>query len=87
MAERRSEVGISNREAPDEEARERHENPVRVEGEAADQGQEPQDAPAVQSSNKSGVRATAQKDDSARHTERTAPSSSKVQGAFGKESH
>jgi hypothetical protein len=40
----------------------------------------------VQSTTKSGIRATAQKGASTRHTEQTAPSAAKVQGAFGKES-
>jgi hypothetical protein len=86
MAEPRSKVGISNREAPEEEARERRENPPQFEGEAANPGD---DTPATnegQSSTKIGTKASAEKQDSTRHTEQTAPAASKVQGAFGKES-
>jgi hypothetical protein len=86
MAEPRSKVGISNREAPEEEARERQQNPPRLEGEAA---MPQEDAPAtndLQSSTKSGTKASAQKRATTRHTEQTAPAAAKVQGAFGKES-
>jgi hypothetical protein len=86
MAEWQSGVGISNREAPEEEARGRREHPTQVEGEAAEPKQ---DAPPIvdgQSSNKSGTKASAQKNATTRHTENTAPASAKVQGAFGKES-
>ena len=83
MAERQRGVGISNREAPDEEARERQEHPARHEEEAGET--EPQ-VPDGQSSTKSGAKASAQKKASTRHTEDTAPAAAKVQGAFGKES-
>jgi hypothetical protein len=85
MAEPRSRVGISNREAPEEEARERQANPPELEG---SETQPQDDRPAThdwQSSTKSGTKASAQKRDTARHTEDTAPAAAKVQGAFGKE--
>jgi len=85
MVEPRAKVGISNREAPEEEARGRQQNPPELDGEAP----MPQDAPAtrnLQSSTKSGTKASAQKRDTTRHTEQTAPAAAKVQGAFGKES-
>ena len=85
MAKRDSGVGISNRETAEDEARGRQAHPPEVEGEA----QPDQDAPErsdVQSSTKSGIRASAQKDATTRHTENTAPAANKVQGAFGKES-
>jgi hypothetical protein len=85
MAERRSEVGISNRETPEEEFRSRRDHPTLVEGEAAEPAQEPH-TDEGQTSTKSGTKASAQKEHSTRHIERTAPSASKVQGAFGKES-
>ena len=85
MAERRSEVGISNREAPEEEARERRNLPPQVEGEAAAPDDHEAVNPDSQTSSKSGTKASAQKSDSTRHTDGTAPASSKVQGAFGKE--
>jgi hypothetical protein len=85
MAERQFEVGISNREAPEEEARERRQHPTQVEGEGGSEQDEPQIA-GGQSSSKSGTKASAQKNAGTRHTENTAPASAKVQGAFGKES-
>jgi hypothetical protein len=87
MAERRSGVGISNREPPEEEARERRQHPAQVEPEAVDSdtAETEQNIPDGQSSNKSGSRSSAQKDATTRHTEDATPASSKVQGAFGKE--
>ena len=86
MAERQSNVGISNRRTPEDEARERREHPAQVEGEAAEPARDEPAPNDVQSTTKSGIRATAQKGASTRHTEQTAPSAAKVQGAFGKES-
>jgi hypothetical protein len=86
MAERESRVGISNREAPEDEARERREHPRQVEGEAAESEQDEPQILDGQSSTKSGTKAAAQKNATTRHTENTAPASAKVQGAFGKES-
>ena len=78
-------VGISNRETAEEEARERQANPAELEG---GETQPQDDRPAThdgQSSSKSGTKASAQKRDTTRHTENTAPAAAKVQGAFGKE--
>ena len=81
----RSDVGISNREAPAGEAREREQYPPAVEGAAAEsEGDEPETLD-IQTSSKIGTKASAQKDQSTRHAERTAPSAAKVPGAFGKE--
>jgi hypothetical protein len=85
MAEPRSQVGISNREAPEEEARDRQKNPPELEGETQPQDERPATHD-WQSSTKSGTKASAQKRDTTRHTEDTAPAAAKVQGAFGKES-
>ena len=87
MAERRSGAGISNREGPDEEARERRQHPAQLETEAVDSETAENDAtiPGGQSSSKSGSKSSAEKEASTRHIEDTAPASSKVQGAFGKE--
>ena len=76
MAERHG-VGISNREAPEEEARERQEHPARPEDEAGETEPQIRDG---QSSTKSGAKASAQKKASTRHTEDTAPAAAKVQG-------
>ena len=85
MAEQRSEVGISNREQPEQEAHERQRHPVQNEGETLEPS-EPETGPRdVQTSGKSGTRASARKNASTRHTDHPAPASSKVQGAFGKE--
>jgi hypothetical protein len=86
MAKRDSGVGISNRETAEDEARERGAHPPGVEGEAAQPEQDEPETSDVQSSTKSGTRASAQKDATTRHTENTAPAATKVQGAFGKES-
>jgi hypothetical protein len=83
MAERQHGVGISNREAPEEEARERQEHSARREDEAGETEPQIRDG---QSSTKSGTKASAQKKATTRHTEDTAPAAAKVQGAFGKES-
>jgi len=76
-------IGISNRELAEQEQRERSEHPpidipsetdTDTLGETVDQ-----------TSRKSGSRSTAQKETEARHVEEPAPSSRKVDGAFGKE--
>jgi hypothetical protein len=81
----RSNVGISNREGPAEEAREREQFPPAVEGDAAEPEREEPATLDIQTSTKSGTKASAQKEQSTRHAERTAPSAAKVSGAFGKE--
>jgi hypothetical protein len=85
MAERPSKVGISNREAPDEEARDRQRHPIQAEREAAQPAEDEPQSRDVQSSSKSGVKTSSQKTATTRDGENTAPSSGKVQGAFGKE--
>jgi hypothetical protein len=86
MAKRDSGVGISNRETAENEARDRRAHPPEVEGDTAQPQQDEPETPDVQSSTKSGKKASAQKDATTRHTESTAPAATKVQGAFGKES-
>ena len=81
----RSDVGISNREAPVEEARDRLKHPPDVEREAAESAEDEPQVADVQTSTKTGTKALAQKDQSARYREHTAPSATKVGGAFGKE--
>jgi hypothetical protein len=85
-------VGISNRETPEQEARERHEHPP-VDRESPP----PQDAagrvgelpmeqvPNRQTSHKAGSRSIAIKEDGVRYPDRSAPPSRKVPGAFGAE--
>jgi hypothetical protein len=86
MAKPQSNVGISNREAPEEEARSRREHPPQLEGEAAEPERDEPETRDIQSSTKSGTKASAQKVATTRHLEDTAPAAGKVQGAFGKES-
>jgi hypothetical protein len=81
----RSNVGISNREGPAEEARGREQHPPALEGSAAEPERDEAESLDIQTSTKSGTKASAQKDQSTRHAERTAPSAAKVPGAFGKE--
>jgi hypothetical protein len=88
-------MGISNRETPSEEAREREEFPP-----ATEQPPEPQDAagdegesalegevPARQTSHKAGSRSIAQKQDGSKYPDRSMPQTNPVPGAFGKEPH
>jgi|SRR5688572_12665362 len=82
--------GISNRESPQEEAAERAEYPPIQEGGTEDlpdeiNEQPPDESPNRQTSQKAGMRSTGQKEDSARHTDQSAPSTRKVPGAFGRE--
>ena len=85
-------TGISNRETPDEEARERVEHPPVDTGSPPPQdaggrvGEEPiEKVPNRQTSHKAGSRSIAQKEDRARYPDRSMPPSRKVSGAFGKE--
>jgi hypothetical protein len=85
-------TGISNRETPDEEAREREEFPP-----VDTNSPEPQDAAGRvgedpltdhsdrHTSHKAGSRSIAQKEAEARYPDRSMPSTHKVDGAFGKE--
>ena len=87
--EPRPAVGISNRETPREEAEERREHPPT--GANAPPGRERQGESAAdasaeqQTSGKSGVRSTAQKESESKYAERPMPATSKTDGAFGRE--
>jgi hypothetical protein len=94
MAETRgshSTVGISNRESPQEEAEERREHPptganapsrnaVAGEGDPVSNASTEQ-----QTSRKSGVRSTAQKEAESKYADRPMPATSRTDGAFGQE--
>src|SRR5581483_8001697 len=84
--------GISNRETPEQEERERREHPPLDTGSA-----EPEDAAGRvgeapltdlrdrHTSHKAGSRSIAQKEDEARYPDRSMPAARKVAGAFGRE--
>jgi hypothetical protein len=85
-------TGISNRETPNEEERDRQEHPPLDAGSPPPQdaagrvGEEPMaDVPNRQTSHKAGSRSIAQKEDVARYPDRSVPASRKVSGAFGRE--
>ena len=85
-------TGISNRESPQQEARERTEHPPLNTGSPAPEdaagrvGEQPlADMRNRHTSHKAGSRSIAQKEANARYTDRSAPPSRKVTGAFGKE--
>ena len=84
-------TGISNRRPAEAEARERDANPPKYEtppvaqDAGGAQGDASQDLRADQTSHKAGSRSIAQKETRARYTDRSAPSTHKVGGAFGKE--
>jgi hypothetical protein len=85
-------TGISNRETPAEEARERQEFPREYTGSPEPQdaagrvGEEPlQEVPNRHTSHKAGARSIAQKEDSTRYPDRGMPATHKKAGAFGKE--
>lgn len=85
-------TGISNRETPTEEERDRAEHPPLNVGSPPPQdasgrvGEEPiVEVPNRQTSHKAGSRSIAQKEDRARYPDRSMPPSRKVSGAFGKE--
>ena len=84
--------GISNRETPAEEAREREENPPTNTGSPEPQdaagrvGEEPlDDMKDRHTSHKAGSRSIAQKESGARYPDRGMPAAHKVAGAFGRE--
>jgi len=81
--------GISNRESPDEEAREREEHPPLetedASADVADQSGEEAIGGDRQTSQKTGSRSGGQKADGSKYADRPAPASSRVGGAFGKE--
>ena len=88
----RHRTGISNRETPEEEAKERTEFPP-----ANADSPEPQDAagrtgddageelPNRQTSHKAGARSIAQKEANTRYPDRSMPATRSKAGAFGKE--
>jgi hypothetical protein len=85
-------TGISNRETPDTEARERQEHPPIDAGSpppqdaAGDVGERPlEEVPNRQTSHKAGSRSIAQKEDGVRYPDRSMPPTRKVSGAFGRE--
>ena len=84
--------GISNRETPEEEAREREEFPPvdpaapPPEDAAGRVGDDPPgDTNGRHTSHKAGSRSVAQKEGEARYPDRSMPPARKVAGAFGKE--
>jgi hypothetical protein len=84
--------GISNRESPEEEAREREEHPPLdtdsppPEDAAGRQGEQPlTDLRDRQTSHKAGSRSIAQKEAGSRYPDRSMPATHKVPGAFGQE--
>jgi hypothetical protein len=85
-------TGISNRETPEQEAREREEFPPvetgspQPEDAAGRVGEQPlDDTRDRHTSHKAGSRSIAQKEDESRYPDRGMPSTAKVEGAFGKE--
>jgi hypothetical protein len=85
-------TGISNRETPAEEERDRREHPPvdpsspPPQDAAGRVGEEPMaEVPNRHTSHKAGSRSIAQKEDRARYPDRSMPPTRKVSGAFGKE--
>jgi hypothetical protein len=85
-------AGISNRESPEEEDRERHELPPVEEGSPPPQdaagrvGEDPlTDNSDRHTSHKAGSRSIAQREAGTRYPDRGTPQAHKVQGAFGRE--
>ena len=84
-------AGISNRQTPSEEARDRQEHPPADTGGPPPEdasgrtGEEPGGELQGQTSHKAGARSVAQKEDEARYPDRAVPASKHVPGAFGKE--
>ncbi len=88
----RQRTGISNRETPAEEEKERHEHPPIDAGSPPPQdaagrvGEEPmQEVPNRHTSHKAGVRSIAQKEGDVRYPDRGMPATHRKAGAFGKE--
>jgi hypothetical protein len=85
-------TGISNRQPPEVEERDRHEHPPAT-GEsppprdaAGRIGEEPTpEVPDRHTSHKAGSRSIAQKEDGTKYPDRSMPQTRKVSGAFGKE--
>jgi hypothetical protein len=85
-------TGISNRETPADEERERREHPPvdpsspPPQDAAGRVGEEPMaKVPNRHTSHKAGSRSIAQKEDRARYPDRSMPPTRKVSGAFGRE--
>lgn len=85
-------TGISNRETPQQEQKERQEHPPLDPSSPPPQdaagrvGEAPmQEVPNRHTSHKAGSRSIAQKEDLARYPDRSMPASRKVSGAFGRE--
>jgi len=85
-------AGISNRESPEQEARERKEFPPQNVGSpppedaAGNVGEQPlEDRRDRQTSHKAGSRSIAQKQAKSKYADRSMPASRKVAGAFGAE--
>ena len=88
----RKHTGISNRETPQEEAREREEHPPLdpssppPQDAAGRTGETPlKEVPNRHTSHKAGSRSISQKEDRARYPDRSMPPTRKVSGAFGRE--
>jgi len=85
-------AGISNRESPTDEARDREQHPPidtrspEPEDAAGRRGEQPLvDTTNRHTSHKAGSRSVAQKEAESRYPDRSMPASRKVAGAFGKE--
>ena len=85
-------TGISNRETPAQEERERQEHPPTntdsppPQDAAGRVGEEPmEEVPNRHTSHKAGVRSIAQKEDAARYPDRGMPATHRKPGAFGRE--
>ena len=78
-------TGISNRETPEQEDRERDAHPPVVPDAPPESATDEPDVRDVQGSTKSGARSSGQKADGSKYVERTAPQVDKKSGAFGKE--
>jgi transposase len=88
----RNDTGISNRQTPADEERERQQHPPAggesplpedVAGRAGDE--QTDEVPNRQTAHKAGVRSIAQKESKARYPDRSMPPTRKKAGAFGKE--
>jgi len=84
-------AGISNRQTPDEEARDRQEHPPLnagsppAEDAAGRTGDGDPDTEGSQTSHKAGSRSVGQKEAASKYADRSMPQSHKVAGAHGRE--
>ena len=88
----RQRTGISNRETPAQEEKERQEHPPKNTGSPPPQdaagrvGEEPmEEVPNRHTSHKAGARSIAQKESAVRYPDRGMPATHQKAGAFGKE--